>query len=246
MAKHSDAAPKGHSKGPGNGPAITAKQVASYLREHPDFLLEHPNLLDRLEPPTRDHGDGVVDLQHVMVQRLRNEVEQLGGMRDDLLETSRGNANSQDRIHRAIIALLEASSFEHFIECVTTDLAVILDLDLVTIGVEKSDEDFSNHPAPGVYCLEPGLVDSLLGPGNRMLLRDTLDGEPLIYGAGASLVRSEAMIRLAIGEAVPSAILAMASRSEDRFHSSQGTELLSFLARVLEISFRRWLNLAPS
>lgn len=246
MAKQSDAAPRGHSKGQRKGQAVTAKQVAGYLRDHPDFLIEHSSLLDQLEPPTRDHGNGVVDLQHVMLQRLRDEVEKLGGMRDDLLETSRGNANSQDRIHRAIIALLEATSFEHFIECVTTDLAVILDLDLVTIGVEHSDQAFSSHPAPGIFCLEPGLVDSLLGPGNRMLLRETIQGELAIYGAGATLVRSDAMIRLSIGEAVPAAILAMASRSENRFHSDQGTELLSFLARVLEISFRKWLNLAPS
>lgn len=246
MAKQSDAAPKGANKGRAANPAVTAKQVAGYLRSHPEFLLEHPGLLDGLEPPARDHGGGVVDLQHVMVKRLREEVEKLGGMRDDLLETSRGNANSQDRIHRAIIALLEAPSFERFIECVTTDLAVILDLDLVTIGVEQSDQAFPSHPAHGVYCLEPGLVDSLLGPGNRMLLRDKVQGEPAIYGSGAALVRSDAVIRLAIGDAVPAAVLAMASRGEDRFHSAQGTELLSFLARVLEISFRRWLNLVPS
>jgi len=246
MAKQSDAAPEGANKGRAANSTVTAKQVASYLRSHPDFLLEHPNLLDGLEPPVRDHGNGVVDLQNVMVKRLRDEVEMLGGMRDDLLETSRGNANSQDRIHRAIIALLEAPSFERFIECVTTDLAVILDLDLVTIGVEQSDQAFPSHPAPGVYCLEPGQVDVLLGPGNRMQLRDDVSGEPALYGSGASLVRSDALIRLAIGEAVPAAVLAMASRGEGRFHSAQGTELLSFLAKVLEISFRRWLHLAPN
>ncbi|HMB75384.1 MAG TPA: DUF484 family protein [Kiloniellaceae bacterium] len=246
MVKQSDAAPEGSNKGRTAAPTVTAKQVAAYLRRHPEFLLEHPSLLDGLEPPTRDHGDGVVDLQQVMVKRLRDEVEKLGGMRDDLLETSRGNANSQDRIHRAIIALLEAPSFERFIECVTTDLAVILDLDLVTIGVEQSDQAFPSHPAPGVYCLDPGQVEALLGPSNRMLLRENVEGEPAIYGSGASLVRSDALIRLAIGEAVPAAILAMASRGEDRFHSAQGTELLSFLARVLEISFRKWLNVAPS
>jgi len=246
MVKQSDAAPEGSDKRGGAGSAVTAKQVTAYLRSHPEFLLEHPSLLDGLEPPARDHGDGVVDLQNVMVKRLREEVEKLGGMRDDLLETSRGNANSQDRIHRAIVALLEAPSFERFIECVTTDLAVILDLDLVTIGVEQSDQAFPSHPAPGVYCLEPGVVDGLLGPGNRMLLRDKVQGEAAVYGSGAALVRSDAMIRLAIGEAVPAAVLALASRREDRFHSTQGTELLSFLARVLEISFRRWLNLAPS
>jgi hypothetical protein len=248
MSNQSDAAPDGpkaSGKAEAEAPVVTAEQVACYLRSHPDFLCEHPMLLDGLESPKRDQGPGVVDLQHVMVNRLRDEVEVLGGMRDDLLETSRGNANSQDRIHRAILALLEATSFEHFIECVTTDMAVILDLDLVTIGVEKAGEAIPNHPAPGVYCLEPGQIDALLGPSCRMMLRDNVIGETEIYGSGAALVQSDAVIRLSVGEAVPSAVLALGSRREDRFHSAQGTELLSFLARVLEICFRKWLNLAP-
>ena len=248
MSNQSDAAPDGpkaSGKAEVEAPVVTADQVASYLRSHPEFLIDNPMLLDGLEPPERDQGDGVIDLQHVMVKRLRDEVEGLGGMRDDLLEMSRGNANSQDRIHRAIIALLEATSFEHFIECVTTDMAVILDLDLVTIGVEKAGEAITNPPAPGVYCLEPGQIDALLGPSCRMMLRDNVIGETEIYGSGAALVQSDAVIRLSVGEAVPSAVLALGSRREDRFHSAQGTELLSFLARVLEICFRKWLNLAP-
>ena len=45
---------------------ISAGQVSRYLRRNPTFLNDHPELLDVLETPARDMGDGVTDLQHWM------------------------------------------------------------------------------------------------------------------------------------------------------------------------------------
>ena len=68
--------------------------------------------------------------------------------------------------------------------------------------------------------------------------------DPEIFGAGAGLVHSEALLRLDIGGKAPDALLALGSRCDGAFDDGQGTELLGFLARVLEICFRGWLNLA--
>jgi uncharacterized protein YigA (DUF484 family) len=38
-------------------------------------------------------------------------------------------------------------------------------------------------------------------------------------------------------------LLALGSRVEGRFDPSQGTELLGFLARILELCIRTWLEL---
>jgi hypothetical protein len=119
---------------------VSADQVAAYLRRHPDFLARHPDLLDVLTPPTRDRGKGVVDLQQFMVERLRRENAELSELRNDLVATGRSNLAIQSRVHEAILALLRAGSFEEFVETITTDLAVILDLDVVTIGVERAAE----------------------------------------------------------------------------------------------------------
>ena len=121
--------PKGTGGSGGTGQqAVGREQVIAYLRRHPEFFQEHPDLLDSLYPPAREQGEGVVDFQHAMVQRLRSEVQELVNLRNDLLSVGRANMTSQDRVHRAALAVLEATSFEQFIERVTTDLAVILDL----------------------------------------------------------------------------------------------------------------------
>src|SRR3546814_9573997 len=73
-----------------------------------------------------------------MVERLRRENAELSDLRNDLVATGRSNLAIQSRVHEAILALLRAASFEEFVETITTDLAVILDLDVVTIGVERA------------------------------------------------------------------------------------------------------------
>jgi len=240
-----DAAPEGAA---GKTPAtenetLTGNGVADFLRQHPDFLARHPDLLDVLTPPARDHGDDVLDLQQFMVERLRAELAEMSAARDALVTTGRGNLSAQARVHKAILTLLAARNFEHFIETLTTDVAVILDIDAITIGVEQTTDNGSRTHNAGVCRLEPDMVDSLLGARKAIALHADIVGDAAVFGAAAGLVRSEALIRLSIGDTTPEALLALGSRDAEHFQEGQGTELLGFLARVVEGSIRGWLNL---
>ena len=84
-----------------HAPEVSAEQVADYLRRNPDFLAGHAELLDRLTPPSRATGDGVVDLQRFMIYRLR-------GRHADLLPSGRRNLSQQSQINDAVSALIGA------------------------------------------------------------------------------------------------------------------------------------------
>jgi len=75
-----------------------------------------------------------------------------------------------------------------------------------------------------------------------VLAADT-PGDPELFGPGAGLVRSQALIRLQISSETPEGLLAFGSREPDMFHQGQGTELVCFLARVVERCIRSWLDL---
>jgi uncharacterized protein YigA (DUF484 family) len=218
------------------GASTSAAQVAAYLRQHPDFFDRNPELLDDIAPAGEARAEGVVDLRHFMVERLRDEVA-------EMVTTGRANLSAQARIHKAILALLAARNFEHFVETLTTDLAVILDLDVVTLGVEQNGEDVNRASNPGVYSLDPGTVDRLIGPGQAIALREAVEGDDMVFGPGAGLVASDALLRLSIGSTTPPALLALGSREPGQFHPGQGSELLNFMARVVESCIRGWLSL---
>jgi uncharacterized protein YigA (DUF484 family) len=226
------------------GQELSTEAVAAYLRRHPDFLAEHSELLPALTPPELRRGDSIVDMQHFMLQRLRGEVQRLKAQQRALIATSRSNLTSQNRIHAAALAIIAATSFELLIQTVTTDLAVLLDVDVVTIGVESAASAQPRLPRHGIQILPRGTVDSLLGPDRDVLLRSHMTGDPALFGSAAGLVHSAALLRIEVSEHAPVGLLCIGTRRPEKFQPGQGTELLSFLARVLASTIGAWLNLA--
>ncbi len=227
----------GNHEAPGPSPvttetgSITGAQVADYLRAHPDFFSTHSDLLRTFTPSSRHEGGNVVDMQAFIIERLRAD-------NDDLLTTSRGNMAGQSRVHEAVLAFLCAHSLEHLVHLVTTDLVVILGLDVVVIAVESAEVE----SAAGVRVLPPGTVNRLLDGGHEVRLDGETKADPLVYGGMGYLVRSQALIRLEFGGKDSTGLLALGSREEGKFHARQGKELLIFLARVIECCVRSWLG----
>ena len=221
----------------------SAAEVMAYLKQNPNFLLEHPDLLEVLTPPTRQSGERVLDMQQFMVQHHRSEIARLKSQHRALVTTSRANLASQARVHSAVLALLGASSFEQLIQIVTTDLAVLLDADVVTIAVESAGPQRPRLSHQGVQILEPGTVDRVLGVDRDVMLQGDAEGDPMLFGDGAGLVRSAALLRLSVSAAAPAGLLCIGMRRPGKFHGGQGTELLGFLARALGITIAAWLDL---
>lgn len=226
-------------------PEIGPVEVATYLRQHATFLAEHPDLLDVLTPPAQQRGDGVIDMQQFMLQRLQTEVARLKNQHRALITTSRANLASQARIHQAVLALLAAPSFEHLIQIVTTDFAVLLDADVITLAVESVSCGQTHLSVRGVQLLERGAVETIFGPDRDVVLRGDSQGDPAVFGGGAGLVRSSALLRLKVSPQAPAGLLAIGSRRAGKFHSGQGTELLGFLAKSLAVVIAGWLDLPP-
>lgn len=229
---------------PGGQPTpngIEAKDVVTFLRDNPSFLNEHPDLLSELDPPKREGGKGVYDFQEAMIRRLKDRIEETTDVARELIDNSRENLHSQNRVHECILRLLSASSFEQLINLVQTDVAVVLDMDVVTLAVESANaEDF---PIRSVCLVPPGHIDQLIGSDKNMLLRAHISGDPDLFGGAASLVQSDALIRLDISSASPPALLAFGHRDPEKFHPGQATELIAFLSAVLAQLVRIWLDL---
>lgn len=223
------------------GKSLTAQDVLEYLQDHPDFLLRHPELLELQMAPKRQWGDPIIDFQYHMVNRLRHDVARLRADQDDILANTRDNLTTLDRIHKACLQLLSAPDFRSFVGIVSAELPMLLDVDIVTLALATAtDGDYGD--LEGVIQLSPHAIDSLIGESIEVALRDDVSGEEILFREAASLVRSDAMLRLRYGEDRKIGLIAFGTRHPGYFHAGQGTELLSFLARILEHCLGFWLD----
>lgn len=223
---------------------LSADAVAAWLRQHPDFLAKHPDLLFALTPPDQRAGEAVIDFQRFMAERQQRELDKLKASSEELLAVSRLNKATQQVVHRAVLALLAAPTFERAVSTVIEDWATYLDLDVVVLGVEMTADSGLPILKNGLTTLSGGEVDTRLGRGNDVRVFSRLDpADPALFGEVAELVRSAAWLRLSIHESTPPGLLALGSREEGRFHPRQNTELLRFLAASLAATIRAWLDL---
>lgn len=221
---------------------ITSEEVINFLRKNPDFLKQNPQACDLLLPPTTVQGKGLADFQNYMIQRLKADKEEVISSTRELVENARSNMNNQQRIHKAVLRLLEARDFDDFIQSITTDLSNLLDVDISVLVIEANSDDIPHVHQSGIRILPEGTIDRWMHDKN-ILLQDNISGIEAIYGGGANLVSSQILLRVDISMNTPPAILAFGSRDPNMFHDGQATDQILFLARVIERCFRSWLDL---
>lgn len=223
---------------------LTDKDVVHYLRQHPDFLEQHIDLLDILIPPSSGTtGEGVVDFQTILVEKLKADKNRIFNEQRELIETATYNMDNWARIQSAALALLEAEDFEDFVNIIAQDFPVILDVETCCLVLEAYGDEIPAFKHPCLNILKPGAVRDRLGKGGYACLQGNVYGDEDIYGPSAGLVRSEALVRLDIAPKSHKGLLAFGSGDADTFHPDQGIEQISFLAQVVERFVRQFINL---
>ena len=215
--------------------------VIAYLRRNPRVLLANPDLLAAIAPDTRFETDTVVvDMQRFVVDRLRRQVDDLKASSDRLITTTRSNMSLVERTMECALALLYSRDFSELAQILHDDLPVHLGVDAVAIGFETAQV-----PADAGAMVRPlpqGFVAQVAGDASSAIRSET-EGETVLYGGAAGLVRSDALVVLPEGEGLPVGLFAVGCRSPGHFEPGQGTELIAFLAHVTRYAAGRWWSL---
>lgn len=238
-------AEQGHvgAKDVGTGPKVDLREadVIGYLRRNPRVLLNNPDLLTAIAPETRFETDTVVvDMQRFVVDRLRRQVDDLKASSANLVTTTRSNMSLVERTMECALALLYARDFTELAQVLHDDLPVHLGVDAVAVAFEG--ESVPTDAGHIVRALPAGSVAALMGEDSTRIRADT-EGESVLYGSAAGLVRSDALVALPDGEGLPPGIFAVGCRNPGHFEEGQGTELIAFLGHITRYAVGRWWTL---
>ncbi|MEE2971120.1 MAG: DUF484 family protein [Pseudomonadota bacterium] len=213
--------------------------VAEYLRRNPSFLVDNPDLVVTLTPPDFRHGEDVIDMQRFMLDSLQKHIQSLSSREKKVLAIAEDRIAEFGRVQDGAELLLGANSFRELVRAVNFELPDLLDIDSARLCLERGETGIASS---GAHVLASGVADNLIGRKNDVaLLEESADRRALVGMENAD-VKSLALIRLSTGNKTARGVLALGSTETDGFNPRQGTDLLSFLARVIESCMRRWQN----
>ncbi|MBI1180777.1 MAG: DUF484 family protein [Alphaproteobacteria bacterium] len=217
---------------------LTRDSVLAWLDKHPDVLAE---LL-----PEGDARDArVVDFHRHLIDRLKDSLAERTADRDALVDTSRSNLASQHQVHEAALALLRPRSFEDLAWVISRELHDYLHADVAVLALDHRVL-WPERKAEPVLLLPAMLLEAQFAPGQSICLSGVREDSEEFFGPAASLIGSQAMVKLELGRQV-FGVLAIGDRDAGTFEPGQATHLVRFLGDVLALRLQQLLpqSLAP-
>ncbi|MCK1790144.1 DUF484 family protein [Pseudomonas violetae] len=208
--------------------SLEAAAVAAYLEAHPDFFIEHEELLPALRIP-HQRGD-TISLVERQMTILRDRNIELRHRLSHLMDVARDNDRLFDKTRRLILALMDAASLEEVVISVEDSLRQDFQVPFVSLIL------LGDNPMPvgrwvthadaqtaigGLLCEDKSVAGSL-----REHELDFLFGEEQRKQIGSTAV-------VAISHQGIHGVLAIASRDPQHYKSSVGTLFLSYIAEVM-------------
>jgi uncharacterized protein YigA (DUF484 family) len=219
---------------------VLPENLRETLLANPALVLDDAEIMRALlEAGDEGKGENVVDLRAAGMKRLETRLADLHDTHRSVIATAYDNVAGMNMIHRAVLALLPADTFAAFCAALAGPAAEALRVEVLRLVVET--EGGVLPALPGLVAAEPGFVRAYMDDARRpIVLRPAPAHAEGVYGVAG--IGSEALILLHPDTGHGAAMLALGSADQTTFRPGQGTDLLSFLAAVVDALLGR---LAP-
>jgi uncharacterized protein YigA (DUF484 family) len=214
---------------------IGAHEVATWLRRHPAFLQQFPDLAVSLVVP-REQGPAA-SLASYQLDVLRDKNRELTRRLHDLFANAQDNERLAVRTHQLTLALLRQGTAAATVSATVASLAEDFQGDLVRVLLF---EPVAGLDAEWLQII-PG-DDARLAPFRDALTSDEPicgrlhpDKNVVLYGARAEEVQSSALLPLpGVG------LLAVGSFEPNRFFPGMGTLFLRMMGEAFVVGLQRF------
>lgn len=225
--------------------------MADELREkiiaNPDVLLEDHDVMRALVGAKDERmGANIVDLRGIAMERLEARFDRLEDTHRSVIAAAYDNLAGTNQVHRAILRMMDAATFDQFLTDLSGDVADILRVDAIRLVLESSDPDALSNAGATVAVMPENYVEGYITlgrnmPARQVTLREFHKVGGSLYGDRSAYIKSEACLKIDLGPDRMPAMLVMGSEDPQLFTPQQGTDLLTFFAGVFERVVRRWL-----
>lgn len=215
---------------------IGAHEVAAWLRRHPTFLKQFPDLALTLVVP-RDDGP-TASLASYQLEVLRDKNRELQRRLADLAANAQINERLAVRTHQLTLALMKQSSAGDTLRAMAASLEEDFAGDLVRLVLLKPVAGLEQAPWLQIVAADSPALSSFrdcLGDGEPICGRLQPEKNALLYGDRVDEVQSSALLPLpGVG------LIAVGSRDGNRFYPGMGTLFLRMMGEALVVALARF------
>jgi len=213
----------------------TDLQLVSLLKNNPDILLRHPELVIDLKVP---HQSGAaVSLVERQVSSLREKITKTEKRMRKLMDNARANDRLAQSRHRLAVNLLNAHDLNDVISTIYDELGNELKADFVSVKLFSDKEELKQND-PGLF-VDPGdetttCFSTMLKHINPVCGRSSDEQKTFLFGEDAKDINSAAIIPLTAGADL--GLLGLGGRDEAKFQLSMGTDFLVQIGELISAS----------
>lgn len=204
--------------------------VSEFLREHPELLRQDDTLLSDLGLRSRDN---IIDFGPAALAKIEEARIREAAAREWLEATVESNFVAQSQAQAAVVDIVEATDLFDLSERIDEIARICFDV----VGGVLAVEGPGASP-DGWLGITPKFVDELIGVNWQTFMGPNPYVHAL-FPAHRNVVKSVALARLELWDG-RHGVMGFGSADAYAFTPDMGTDLIDFVARVVERTALRW------
>jgi len=218
----------------------SANDVENYLHTHPEFFVEHPELLTQLEVP--HPSGGAVSLIERQVALIRQENKQHRERIRELVEIARDNESIVDKLHQLSIHLIATKTLNSYIGILQQQLRDNFSANHVRIVLFKESFVCPDEQPEFISRTDSGLENFGKFLAHKQAICGRFNTQQLNFLFADNAVEVKSMALIPLVDSDPVGMLAISSANVDHFKAGMSTAFLSSLGDISSAVIKHYLK----
>ena len=207
--------------------------VKNFLKKNKNFFLKHPDLLKELQFPTKNReSDKVIDLQVYRYKKINQENIDLQNQMTQILLAGKSHMQSQKRILKSSIKILNCKSLKKVFEVILSDFKILLGCEYINCFSTNNDVGINE-----IQKIDTRVAKSYFRDKAITNLNQNPKGVLLFFPNKSQQIKSYILLKINFQEDI--FIVAMGSKDINKFNPDQQVDLIEYLIKIIEIKINQ-------
>ena len=207
--------------------------VKNFLKKNKNFFLKHPDLLKELQFPTKNReSDKVIDLQVYRYKKINQENIDLQNQMTQILLAGKSHMQSQKRILKSSIKILNCKSLKKVFEVILSDFKILLGCEYINCFSTNNNVGINE-----VQKIDARVAKSYFREKAITNLNQNPKGVLLFFPNKSPQIKSYILLKINFQEDI--FIVAMGSKDINKFNPDQQVDLIEYLIKIIEIKIHQ-------